>query len=135
MGKHSFFKSGRLLQGKGNLGLLKPFFLFGTPIYFTSFYMKQWCFFKLFPTPLAQITVSVTQSWKSTVANKPYGGSHSKESTCNAADPGLIPESKRSAGEGNGNPRQYSSLQNSMDRGTWQATVRGVTKSQIQLST
>ena len=45
------------------------------------------------------------------------GGSGSKESTCNAEDLGLIPESGRSPGEGNGYPLQYSSLENSMDRG------------------
>ena len=39
-----------------------------------------------------------------------------------------------SPGEGNGNPVQYSCLENSMDRGAWQATVHGVVKSQIQLS-
>ena len=41
---------------------------------------------------------------------------------------GLIPESGRSPGEENGNPLQYSSLGNSMDRGAWQATVQGVSK-------
>ena len=45
-----------------------------------------------------------------------------KESVCNARDPGLIPESGRSPGEGNGNPLQYSCLGNPMDRGDWQAT-------------
>ena len=44
------------------------------------------------------------------------GGSDSKESACNAGDPGLIPGSRRSPGEGNGNPLQYSCLENSMDR-------------------
>ena len=43
-------------------------------------------------------------------------------------DAGLIPGSGRSPGEGNGNPLQYSSLENPMDRETWQATVHGVTK-------
>ena len=51
------------------------------------------------------------------------GGSGGKESACNAGDPGLIPGSGRSPGEGNGNPLQYSRLENSMDRGAWQATV------------
>ena len=44
------------------------------------------------------------------------GDSHSIESVCNAGDPGLIPESGRDPGEGNGNPLQYSCLENSMDR-------------------
>ena len=62
------------------------------------------------------------------------GGSDSKESACNAGDPGLIPGSARSPGERNGNPLQYSYLENSMDRGAWWATVHGVPKSQTLLS-
>ena len=50
-------------------------------------------------------------------------------------DAGSIPGSKRSSGEGNGNPLQHSGLAASMDRTTWQATVQGVTKSQTELST
>ena len=56
-------------------------------------------------------------------------GSDGKESTCNAEDLGSIPGLERSLGEGNGNPLQYSCLENSMDRGAWQSTVPGVTKS------
>ena len=48
-----------------------------------------------------------------------------------AGDVGLIPESGRSPGVGNGNPHQYSSLGNSMDRGSWQATVLGYSQSQM----
>ena len=48
-------------------------------------------------------------------------------------DVGLIPGSGRSPGVGNGNPLQYSCLENSMDRKTWWSTVHGVTKSQTQL--
>ena len=62
------------------------------------------------------------------------GGSDGKESALNPGDPGLIPLSGRSPGGGNGNPIQYSCLENPMDRGTWWAAVRGVTKSQTQLS-
>ena len=62
------------------------------------------------------------------------GGSDGKESASNAGDPGLIPGSGRSPGEGNGNPFQYSCLENSLDRGAWRATVHGVTKSETQLS-
>ena len=62
------------------------------------------------------------------------GGSDSKESTCNAGDPGLIPVLRRSLGKGNGFTLQYSCLGNPMDRGTWQTTVHGVTKSRTQLS-
>ena len=50
-------------------------------------------------------------------------GSDGKESAHNAGDPSLIPGSERSPGEGNGNPLQYSCLENSMDRGAWWATV------------
>ena len=57
------------------------------------------------------------------------GASNSKESACNVGDPGLIPGYGRSPGEGNGNPLQYSFLENSMDRGAWQATVHRVSKS------
>ena len=48
-------------------------------------------------------------------------GSDGKESACNAGDPGSISELGRSPGEENGNPLQYSCLENSMDRGTWWA--------------
>ena len=48
-----------------------------------------------------------------------FGGSDGKESACNAGDPGSIPGSGRSPGEGNGNPLQYSCLENSMDREAW----------------
>ena len=50
-------------------------------------------------------------------------GSDSEESACNAGDPGWMPESGRSPGEGNGNPLQYSFLGNPTDRGAWLATV------------
>ena len=62
------------------------------------------------------------------------GGSDGKETTYNAGDPGLITESGRSPGGGNGNPLQYSCLGNSMDREAWRATVHGVTKSWTPLS-
>ena len=61
------------------------------------------------------------------------GGSEVKTSASNAGDPGLIPGLGRSPGEGNGNPFQYSCLENAMDRGAWQATVHGVAKSRTQL--
>ena len=48
------------------------------------------------------------------------------ESACKAGDLGLIPGSGRSPAEGNGNPLQYSCLENPMDAGAWQATVHGV---------
>ena len=54
--------------------------------------------------------------------------SDSKESACNAGNLGLIPGLGRSPGEGNGNPLQYSRLENPMTQGTWQATVHGAAK-------
>ena len=57
-------------------------------------------------------------------------GSDSKESACKAGDLSSIPRLGKSPGEENGNPLQYSCLENSMDRGAWWATVHGVTKSQ-----
>ena len=62
------------------------------------------------------------------------GGSDGKESACNAGDLGSIPGLGRSPGEGNGNPLQYSCLENPMDREACQATVHGVTKSQTRVS-
>ena len=56
-----------------------------------------------------------------------------KEFTCSAGDgdPGSIPGSGRSPGKGNGNPLQYSFLENPIGRGVWRATVLGVTKSLV----
>ena len=68
------------------------------------------------------------------------GGSDGKASAYNAynayhmGDPGSIPGSGRSPGEGNGNPLQYPCLETPMDGGTWQATVHGVAKSRTRLS-
>ena len=57
-----------------------------------------------------------------------------KASACNTGDLGSIPGLGRSSGEGNGNPFQYSCLENPMEGGAWGATVHGVSKSQTQLS-
>ena len=57
-----------------------------------------------------------------------------KASAYNAGDLGSIPGLGRSSGEGNGNPFQYSCLENSTDRGAWWAIVHGVAKSWIQVS-
>ena len=56
------------------------------------------------------------------------------ETACKTGDLGLIPGSGSSPGEGNGNPVQYSCLENPMDRGAWQTTVHRVAKSWTQLS-
>ena len=60
-----------------------------------------------------------------------------EESACSTGYAGAtdsIPGLERSPGEGNGNPLQYSCLENLMDRGAWRTTVHGVTKSRTQLS-
>ena len=62
------------------------------------------------------------------------GGSEVKASASNAGDPGSIPGLGRSSVEGNGNPLQYSWLENPTDRGTWRATVHGVAKRWTRLS-
>ena len=62
------------------------------------------------------------------------GSLDGKASAYNVGDPGSIPGSGRSLGEGNGNPLQYSCLENPMDRGAWWATVHGVAKSRTRLS-
>ena len=54
--------------------------------------------------------------------------SDNKDSACNVGAPGLILGSRRSPGEGNGNPLQYSCLENSMDRGAWRVIVQRVAK-------
>ena len=59
------------------------------------------------------------------------GGSDHKECACNVGDLGLISGSGRSPGEGNGNPLQYSCLENPMDGGAWQATVHEVAESDM----
>ena len=62
------------------------------------------------------------------------GGSDGKESACSTGDHGSIPGLGRTPGEGNGNPLQYSCLEDPMDRGAWWAKVHGVSKSWTQLS-
>ena len=57
------------------------------------------------------------------------GGSEVKASACNAGDLGSIPGLGRSPGEGNGNPLQYSCLENPMDGGAWWVTIHGVAES------
>jgi len=80
----------------------------------------------------------VTKQQQLALAYLPFkgfpGGSVGKEFACNVGDLGSIPGSGRSPAERNGNPLQYSCLENSKDRGAWWATVHGVTKSWTQLS-
>ena len=63
------------------------------------------------------------------------GGSDSEESACNVGDQGSVPGLGRFPGEGNGNPLQYSCMENFIDRGAWRATVHWVSKSHTQLTT
>ena len=72
------------------------------------------------------IKAMVSLSW---VLESFPGGSHNKESACNAGDLGLIPGLGKSPSEGNDNPLQYSFMGNPMDRGAWKATYHEVTKS------
>ena len=54
--------------------------------------------------------------------------------SCNAGDPSLSPGLGKFPGEGNGNPLQYSRLEDSLDSGAWWATLHGVAKNQTRLS-
>ena len=65
------------------------------------------------------LCVTSEQKFNSTYISDFPGGSDGKVSAYNAGDLGFIPESGRCSGEGNGNPFQYSCLENPMDRGTW----------------
>ena len=72
----------------------------------------------------------VAIKWKLFVTTLSFPcGSDGKESACNVGDSGSIPGLGRSPGEGNGNPLQYSCLENSVDRGAWRAAVHRVTES------
>ena len=84
----------------------------------------------------AYVFISLGPLPRNRIAGTHYnsGGSEVKTSACNAGDLGSIPGSGRSPGEGNGNPLQYSCLENPMDGGAWWATVHGVAKSWTRLS-
>ena len=88
-------------------------------------FVSQMLSFQIFKTGKKIKPIHFTQDFP--------GGSDSKASAYNAGDPGLIPGSGRSPGEGDGNPVQYSCLENLMNRGTWYTTIHGVTKSQTEL--
>ena len=83
-----------------------------------------------------QVPCKERGGWRMDIAKGgPSPLAYGKESTCSAgdrSDMGLIPG--RSPGEGHGNPVQYSCLENSMDRGAWQAPVYGVAKSWTPVS-
>ena len=73
------------------------------------------------------------RGWQGSFLGFP-GGSEVKASASNAGDLGSVLGLGKSPGEGNGNPLQYSCLENSVDREAWWATVHGVTKSWTRLS-
>ena len=87
----------------------------------------------ILPGVLRRLGIVVSMWWEQEVFSV-FRGSYGKESDCNAGDGGSIPGSKRFPGEGNGNPLQYSCLENSMNGGAWWAAVHGIAKSQTQLS-
>ena len=90
------------------------------------YYPFQICrVFSNVPCFIFSLVVSLATKCINIISGFP-GGSGSKESACNAGDQGSISGLERSPGEGNGNPLQYSCLENSMDRGAWWATVYGV---------
>ena len=94
-----------------------------------SLFFIQWC--------ILQIVLVSLVCWLTTQSkwlNGFLGVSDGKESACSAGDRSSILGSGRSYGEGNGNPLQYSCLENPMDRGAWQATIHRVAKSWTQLS-
>ena len=89
--------------------------------------------------PSGEVWVHTERSWQLFQPYEPQCqslpcGSYGKESACNAQDLGSILGSGRSTGEENSYPLQYSYLENSMDRGAWQATIHGVPKSWTRLS-
>ena len=99
-------------------------------------YIKQWV------SELLKPSKSVLCEWSTKETDFSYllcdfgrvpGGSDGKVSPCNAGELGSIPGSGRSPGEGNGNPIQYSCLENPMDGEAWRARVHGVAKSRSRL--
>ena len=75
------------------------------------------------PRSLVSVSLSVGWGYTMELLRGFHGGSDGKETACNEGDLGSIPGSGRPPGVGNGNPLQYSCLENSMDREAWQATV------------
>ena len=87
---------------------------------------------KIWKQPIWQSTNKCIKTWYLYTQGFPVG-SNGKESACNAGDLASITGLGRSPQEGNGYPHQYSGLENSMDRGAWQATVHEVPKSLTRL--
>ena len=94
----------------------------------------DWCTMSKFSDFKLSLRPSQAQSGSQTYSIGISMWLRRKVSVCNTGDLGSIPGSGRSPGERNGNPLQYSCLENPMDRGAWQATVHGVAKSRTRLS-
>ena len=111
----------------------KHFFFFFLPIQYSSYLFVIETIHPYYGFLVAQLVKKTTCNVEDLAWEGGYGGfpsgSDGEESACNSGDPGSIPGSGRSPGEGNGNPLQYSCLENSMDRGAWQDIVHGIAKS------
>ena len=133
--------SGMLLTYSFSIWVLGPWAFLVMKIHQTVLLGHVHFFLYVYYTSIkTTIKMRRTLSWKTLVCVHIHikggfpGDSDGKESACNAGDPGSIPGLGRSPGERNGNPLQYSCLENSMDGGAWQAIVHAVAKSRIRLS-
>ena len=96
--------------------------------------LKSWCGWRLHDGQALSLTCQ-DMNTKGVFLHSGFpGSSHGKESAYHAGDLDSSPGLERPPGEGNGNPLQYSCLENLMDRGTWRSIVHVVAKSQTQLS-
>ena len=129
------------IQWKSNqkqLGITCISFLNMRLVFLTAFSNITWHLTRPTSNQNSTIVLYVATSWLLTTLSTYFfhfwnltGFPHSsvgKGSACNTRDQGSIPGMGKSPGEGNGNPFQYSCLENSRDRGAWRATVHGVTR-------
>ena len=129
---HGVAKSQTRLKQLSSSTIHICFFFSESPIYFPCFLL----FIQLLITNLRKLFINSIISINSinSLAQGFPTSLDGKASACNAGDLGLIPESGRSPGEGNGYPLQYSCLENLMHRRAWWVRIHGVTKSPTQLS-
>ena len=99
----------------------------GTHVYLWLIHVVVWQkpsqYYNFSPNKINYFLISIFKLFIQLALDFP-GGSDSKVSAYDVGDPGSIPGSRRSSGEGNGNPLQYPCLENPMDRGDWQAMLR-----------